>query len=155
MDPEAARIDEILSSSLEGTETVEDPLAEAQLHPPQQELGDSNPKPGEAVARVAGEDADDQPGAAAAPSPVDLPQSPVVPVRFAPACHSSPNVGAAARVQLLAANEGSPTGSIPAIYSPSGSPSGGILKRRDTASPSPSNKVRPALPQPEPCPTSL
>ena len=73
--------------------------------------------------------------------------SPVVPHKFSPRSSSSPVEFAMRR----GANQGSPrqraspvTCEIPGVFSPSASPSTGILKRRDsdTPSPSPTNKVR-------------
>ncbi|XP_038045244.1 telomere-associated protein RIF1-like [Patiria miniata] len=151
IDAEAAENEEILSSSFELAETIPDPTEEAMESSPNApstsfqaiplpdvseiNIAASNEKPQDSVAE--GTPLNECPSF----SPkVALPQSPVIPMKFAPSCHSSPNVSGTARIKLV--DQGSPSGYIPAMYSPSGSPSGGILKRKDSASPSPSNKSR-------------
>ncbi|PIK53236.1 putative telomere-associated protein RIF1-like [Apostichopus japonicus] len=70
------------------------------------------------------------------------PASPVIPVKFAPVIHSSP----VATAKVTSSSHGSPEVlGIPGVYSPTASPSGGILKKREDGgsnSPSPTNKNR-------------
>ncbi|XP_071476292.1 uncharacterized protein [Diadema antillarum] len=69
--------------------------------------------------------------------------SPIIPTKFSPRVQGSPE-GASMRPPW-ACHMNSPEGSIPHIYSPTASPSSGILKNRDgpgSNSPSPSSKNR-------------
>ncbi|XP_022090787.1 telomere-associated protein RIF1-like [Acanthaster planci] len=152
LDSETAGNEELLSSSLLVSEKILDPKegmeyskapstsSQSILLPVSSETytGDSTEKQEDSAAEGA-----TPPASECLTSSVEaaaLPKSPVIPLKFAPSCHSSPNVSSAAKAKP--ADQGSPSGSIPSMYSPAGSPSGGILKRRDSASPSPSNKSR-------------
>ncbi|XP_063964889.1 telomere-associated protein RIF1-like isoform X1 [Lytechinus pictus] len=69
--------------------------------------------------------------------------SPIIPTKFTPRVQGSPE-GASMRPMWLNPVD-SPEGSIPHMYSPTASPSSGILKHRDlvgSSSPSPSSKSR-------------
>lgn len=73
--------------------------------------------------------------------PKAVPTSPVVSVKFAPTLHSSPLASSKPSDSLQDSPE---VLGIPRVYSPTASPSNGILKKRDDSfsnSPSPTNKV--------------
>ncbi|XP_072179822.1 uncharacterized protein [Diadema setosum] len=156
LEPDNSAMVGVMSSGLDIQETEEDIVNSSQSPLKMQETVEESPLQAEPAVSLSprlsfpslttsdmdGAGSPDKPKVAEAQTqPFQV--SPIIPTKFSPRVQGSPE-GASMRPQW-ACHMNSPEGSIPHIYSPTASPSSGILKNRDgpgSNSPSPSSKNR-------------